>query len=170
MVDWSEKCWKEMLIYQRKSSIAEDMLDMIAAWLDLKPGMTTVDIGCGLGYMGYTYWPYFGQGGGYIGVDVNLNLLGEARGAAKKWSQGGQALFISGDAYHLPIADSCRSVADGQFRLELHRPGTDSHRAVCFSAVAPGLDEPQAGMAFPAKLFRECNHQGAGFFQPVPNR
>jgi SAM-dependent methyltransferase len=135
MVDWSEKCWKEMLIYQRKSSIAEDMLDMIAAWLDLKPGMTTVDIGCGLGYMGYTYWPYFGQGGGYIGVDVNLNLLGEARGAAKKWSQGGQALFISGDAYHLPIADNSADL-------------------VMCQAVLQHMDKPEAVLAEMVRLAR----------------
>lgn len=104
-VDWSEKCWKEMLVYQRKSLWLEDTVDKLAAWLGLKHGMTAVDVGCGLGYLGYTYCPYFGKGGRYFGIDTNPELLKDAEKGAKKWARGGEASFKVGDAYKLPFPD-----------------------------------------------------------------
>jgi len=110
-IDWSEKCWKEMLVYQRKSMWLEDTLDKFAAWLGLKPGMTAVDVGCGLGYLGYTYWPYFGKGGRYFGVDISPELIREAEDIAKEWSKGGEASFKVGDAYNLPFPDDFADLA-----------------------------------------------------------
>jgi ubiquinone/menaquinone biosynthesis C-methylase UbiE len=104
-IDWSEKCWREMLVYQRKTLWLEGTLDRLAAWLDLKPGMTAVDVGCGLGYLGYTFWPYFGKGGRYIGIDASEKLAKQAQRAAKRWAKGGQASFRVGDAYQLPLED-----------------------------------------------------------------
>ena len=104
-IDWSEKCWKEMLVYQRKSLWLEDTLDKLAAWLGLKPGMTAVDVGCGLGYLGYTYWRYFGQGGRYFGVDISPELIRDAEEGAKEWAKDGKASFKVGDAYKLPFPD-----------------------------------------------------------------
>ena len=102
-IDWTEKCWKEMLVYQRKSAWLEDTLDKLAAWMDLKPGMTAVDVGCGLSYLGYTYWPYFGKGGRYIGVDASSELLKDAAEAAREWAKNGETSFVAGDAYSLPL-------------------------------------------------------------------
>jgi ubiquinone/menaquinone biosynthesis C-methylase UbiE len=104
-IDWSEECWKEMLVYQRKSLWLEDTLDKLVAWLDLKPGMTGIDVGCGLGYLGYTYWPYFGEGGRYFGVDTSPELVKDAEKAAKEWAKGGETSFKVGDAYKLPFPD-----------------------------------------------------------------
>ncbi len=104
-IDWSEECWKEMLVYQRKFLWLEDTLDKLAVWLGLKPGMTAVDVGCGLGYLGYTYWPYFGKGGRYIGVDISSKLVQDAAKAAKGWATKGETNFVAGDAYKLPFAD-----------------------------------------------------------------
>lgn len=56
-IDWSKGRWKEMLIEQRKFMWHKDTIDKLAVWLELKPGMTAVDVGCGLGNLGYTYWP-----------------------------------------------------------------------------------------------------------------
>ena len=103
--DWAKGRWKEMLIEQRKFMWREDTLDMLAAWLGLRHGMTAVDVGCGLGYLGYTYWPYFGEDGHYIGVDVSSNLVKDATEAAKEWAVGGEASFVAGDAYNLPFPD-----------------------------------------------------------------
>jgi SAM-dependent methyltransferase len=104
-IDWSDKCWKEMLVYQRTSLWLEDTLDKLAAWLGLQPGMTAVDVGCGLGYLGYTYWPYFGTGGRYFGVDGSEKLVQDARQAARQWAKGGEASFKTADAYKLPFDD-----------------------------------------------------------------
>jgi SAM-dependent methyltransferase len=105
IIDWSEKCWKEMLVYQRESMWLDDTLDKLAVWLGLKPGMTALDVGCGLGYLGYTYWPYFGKGGHYFGVDESPDLLRDAEKAAGEWAKGGEASFRTGDAYKLPFSD-----------------------------------------------------------------
>jgi SAM-dependent methyltransferase len=102
-IDWSEERWKEMLVYQRKYMWFEDSLDKLSVWLGLKPGMTAVDIGCGLGYLGYTYWPYYGKGGRYFGVDISNELAQDAKKAAKDWAVSGEAFFITGDAYKLPF-------------------------------------------------------------------
>jgi ubiquinone/menaquinone biosynthesis C-methylase UbiE len=104
-IDWSDKCWKEMLVYQRKSLWLGDTLDKLAVWLGLKPGMTAVDVGCGLGYLGYTYWPYFGKGGRYFGLDISPELVKDARKAARDWAKEGKTHFGVGDAYKLPFHD-----------------------------------------------------------------
>jgi len=104
-IDWSERCWKEMLVYQRESMWLEDTLDKLAAWLGLESGMTAVDVGCGLGYLGYTYWPYFGEGGRYFGVDISSKLLQETARAAEEWAVNGESYFTAGDAYKLPFGD-----------------------------------------------------------------
>jgi SAM-dependent methyltransferase len=104
--DWSERCWKEMLIDQRKFIWHQDTLDKLAVWLNLVPGMTAVDVGCGLGNLGYVYWHYFGKGGQYFGVDISSELVRDATEAAKEWAAGGEARFIEGDAYKLPFPDN----------------------------------------------------------------
>ena len=109
-IDWSDECWKESLVYQRKCLWLEDTVAKLAVWLGLKPGMTAVDVGCGLGYLGYTYWPYFGQGGQYFGVDISPELIREAEGAAKEWARGGEASFKVGNAYKLPFPDDFADV------------------------------------------------------------
>lgn len=102
-VNWTDDCWKEMLVYQRKSAVHTSNRDQIARFYGLSPGMTVVDVGCGLGFLGYNYWTYFGDGGHYIGVDLSSELVSHARQQAEHWAQGGSAEFIVGDAYNLPF-------------------------------------------------------------------
>jgi SAM-dependent methyltransferase len=104
-IDWSEERWREMLIHQRKFMWYEDTLDKLALWMGLTPGMTAVDVGCGLGYLGFTYWKYFGEHGYYYGVDQSANLLADAGKLAAEWAVGGHADFTVGDAYALPFPD-----------------------------------------------------------------
>ena len=112
-----------MLVYQRKSLWFKDTLDKLAAWLNLRHGMTVVDVGCGLGYLGYTYWPYFGRQGTYIGVDGSLKLLIDARAAAKRWAANKRVRFIAGDAYKLPLPDNIADVTMCQTLLiHLEKP------------------------------------------------
>jgi ubiquinone/menaquinone biosynthesis C-methylase UbiE len=108
--DWSDKRWKDMLVFQRKSMWTDDTVEKIAAWLGLRQGMTVVDVGCGLGYLGYTFWPFYGKGGEYIGVDKNQDLLKDAKEAAHDWATDGKTQFIEGDSYALPLEDNTADV------------------------------------------------------------
>ncbi len=78
-------------------------MEKLAKWLDLKQRMKVADIGCGLGYLGWTYWKYFGDNGSYIGVDISEKLIKEAKELSKDWAINGKADFINGDAYNLDI-------------------------------------------------------------------
>jgi ubiquinone/menaquinone biosynthesis C-methylase UbiE len=104
-IDWSEDRWREMLVGPRKYFWSEELVERLAAWFGLEAGMTGVDIGCGLGYLGYTYWPYFGTSGRYFGVDESPDLLRDAARAAEEWADGGEARFVVGDCRSLPFAD-----------------------------------------------------------------
>jgi ubiquinone/menaquinone biosynthesis C-methylase UbiE len=104
-IDWSKDHWKEMLIEQRRFLWTPDIIERYAQWMNVRQGMTAVDVGCGLGFLGYTYWPHFGNGGKYIGIDQSEDLLKEASQAAKEWAKGGEAEFKKGDSYNLPLDD-----------------------------------------------------------------
>jgi len=106
ILDFSKGRYKEMLVWQRRLMWDEDANQRYAEWIDLTAGMTVVDVGCGLGYLGYSFWKYFGKGGHYIGVDLRPGLLEEAEGMAKSWASDGKADFIEGDVYNLPIEDN----------------------------------------------------------------
>ena len=100
-----------------------DTLGMLGAWIGLHPGQTGVDVGCGLGYIGYTFWKYFGAGGRYTGVDASAKLLADAREASDEWAVDGAAEFIEGDAYDLPLPDDSADVTVCQALLmHLERP------------------------------------------------
>ena len=104
-IDWSEGRWREMLVQQRKFLWSAETTERYARWMGLRQGMTVVDVGCGLGFLGYTYWPHFGKGGTYIGIDQSEKLIAEAREAARVWATDGAAEFLVGDCYDLPFGD-----------------------------------------------------------------
>ncbi|MCK5132147.1 MAG: methyltransferase domain-containing protein [Candidatus Sabulitectum sp.] len=104
--DWSEDYLKRMIVEQRKHMWRDDTIEMYSRWMGLKQGMTVVDAGCGLGYLGWTYWKYFSEGGKYCGVDKSSDLIEEACVMAEEWAQGGKVSFQQGDAYALPFPDN----------------------------------------------------------------
>jgi ubiquinone/menaquinone biosynthesis C-methylase UbiE len=104
--DWSTGRRRDLLGRMRRFLWREDTLALHAAWMGIEPGMTVVDVGCGLGYLGSAYWPWFGAGGLYVGVDGNARLLADATEAAAGWADGGEAAFLRGDAGALPIRDN----------------------------------------------------------------
>jgi len=121
--DWSEEHWREMLVEQRKAMWLDDTIEKLAAWLELRPGITIIDVGCGLGYLGNTYWPYFGHGGHYVGVDNSDKLVEDAAKAAGVWAVEGKAEFVKGDACQLPFPDCYFDAAMCQTLLmHLQRP------------------------------------------------
>lgn len=105
--DWSEKDLRKMIVDQRRFMWRDDMIDRISSSLDLRHGISAVDIGCGLGYLGWTFWRHFGEGGTYIGVDCSEKLLTDAGEMSEEWSVGGNACFLRGEAYNIPLQDAC---------------------------------------------------------------
>jgi SAM-dependent methyltransferase len=103
---WGTEMWKEKLVYSRRSMWAPDTIEKLARWMGIKHGMTAVDCGCGLGYLGYTYWPYFGEGSHYYGTDGAPSLLLKAAHMAEEWARGGNAVFVAADAHRLPFPDN----------------------------------------------------------------
>jgi len=106
-----------MLIDQRKFLLRDDTRDLWAKWIGFKPRSTVVDVGCGLGYLGYTFWPFFGQESMYIGVDIRNGLLEAGQNLSKEWAIGGATEFILGDAYSLPLPDNAVDLAMCQIVL-----------------------------------------------------
>jgi ubiquinone/menaquinone biosynthesis C-methylase UbiE len=125
---WSGAHWKRMLVDQRKHMWHPDSIAMFACWAGLRPGMTVVDVGCGLGYMGFSYWPHFGRRGRYLGIDVSTKLLGKAKSLSLNWAGKGRVCFAAGDAGQLPMADGTTDAVMCQTLL-MHLP--DPQRAVC---------------------------------------
>ncbi|UCE27582.1 MAG: methyltransferase domain-containing protein [Candidatus Coatesbacteria bacterium] len=136
-IDWSEDRWKDILIGPRKYFWPEETVERLAAWFGLEPGMVAVDVGCGLGYLGYTYWPHFGAGGRYIGVDESPELLDDAARAAEEWADGGEAHFVAGDCYNLPFPDEFADVAMCQTLL-MHLEKPERALAEMARVVKPG--------------------------------
>lgn len=101
-VDFSKGRLREMLIWQRRQMWTQEAIDRLARWFELKPGMTVIDVGCGLGYLGQTFWKYFGRGGSYLGIDIREGLVKEASESSQDWAVDGTAGFAVGDAYALP--------------------------------------------------------------------
>ncbi len=105
-IEWSDKNWKKLIIEQRKRMWLPDTVEKFAKWIELKSGMKVADIGCGLGYLGWTYWEYFGENGSYTGVDVSKKLIKEAEDLSEKWAENGKVKFKVGDAYNLDFEDN----------------------------------------------------------------
>lgn len=105
-VDWAEdKRRKVVMEDQRRFLWRGDTVAMHAQWLGLRPGMSVLDVGCGQGYIGYTWWPFIGGGGSYTGVDSCSGLLEKAAALSSGWAPDGSARFVSGDARSLPFPD-----------------------------------------------------------------
>ncbi len=135
--DFSKGEYRKMLDYQRVYMWPEDTVDKLAAWLGLKPGMTVFDIGCGVGYLGRTYWKYYGEGGRYVGVDIKQKLLDEAAAAADDWAHGGEVQFVQGDAYALPFEDNSADCVMCQV-LMMHLEFPEKALAEMVRVVKPG--------------------------------
>jgi SAM-dependent methyltransferase len=103
---WSQGYHMKALIEQRKFMCHPDTIKMFARWLGFRQGQNVVDVGCGLGYLGMIYWPYFGRDGRYHGIDISPELIKQAAKQSKQWAVRGKAVFKPGDAYRLPLPDN----------------------------------------------------------------
>jgi demethylmenaquinone methyltransferase/2-methoxy-6-polyprenyl-1,4-benzoquinol methylase len=87
--------------------------------LDLKPGEIILEIGCGTGTACIDIAKKLQHEGEVIGIDLSVKML---RAAQKKFKRAGlhrQAVFVCGDAAHLPITSLAAGVILICFTLEL---------------------------------------------------
>lgn len=120
---WAKGEYKRAIIEQRKFLWAPDFVALLAEWIGFRRGMTVVDVGCGLGYLGTLYWQYFGKGGRYLGVDVSPKLVSRAQRLARGWARGGTAEFRTEEACALPLPDNYADIVMCQTLLmHLARP------------------------------------------------
>ncbi|MBD3277079.1 MAG: hypothetical protein GF388_02155 [Candidatus Aegiribacteria sp.] len=61
--EWADEDYKWQIVEERKYMWHQSQIDRLASSMGLSHGMTVADIGCGLGYLGWTYWKHFGDYG-----------------------------------------------------------------------------------------------------------
>ncbi|MCK4671416.1 MAG: methyltransferase domain-containing protein [Candidatus Aegiribacteria sp.] len=135
--DWSEKDLRKMIVDQRRFLWRDDMIDRISSSLNLKHGITAVDVGCGLGYLGWTFWRHFGKGGTYIGMDCSEKLLTDAREMSEEWLNGGNACFLKGEACDIPRQDASSDLTMCQTLL-MHLEKPEAALAEMIRITKPG--------------------------------
>jgi ubiquinone/menaquinone biosynthesis C-methylase UbiE len=136
--DWAEKKTKqEVIVDQRRFLWHDDTVEKLASWMGLTQGMNALDVGCGLGYVGRTFWKHFGKKGSYTGLDNSLPLLREARKQSTEWVRGGTAAFVQGDAKALPFPDGTFDFTVCQTLL-MHSPSPNAFLAEMARVTRPG--------------------------------
>lgn len=101
--DWTRKDRHRHLVEARKHMWRSSTIAKIAEAAGIDRGATVADVGCGLGYLGWTFRPHFGRDGIYLGIDISEELLREAGELALDWSSDGSAFFAKGSAYSIPL-------------------------------------------------------------------
>jgi ubiquinone/menaquinone biosynthesis C-methylase UbiE len=130
-LDFSKGRYREMLEWQRRRMWSDEAIERLANWIGLHHGMSLLDVGCGLGYLGYTFWNHFGKNGHYTGVDIRLKLIEEAIETSEKWAHGGSVDFIEADVYELPFDDNSFDwVACQTLMIHLAQPEAALHEMV----------------------------------------
>jgi SAM-dependent methyltransferase len=80
---------------------AEQDPDSYFAWLDLRPGMRVLEVGCGPGGLTQILARLVGVSGRAVGLDLSAYMIGEAR---RRAADGRLPIeFITGDAQALPF-------------------------------------------------------------------
>lgn len=136
--DWADRrTKKQVIIDQRRFLWHDDTVAKLASWMGLEQGMNALDVGCGLGYIGQTFWKHFGEKGSYTGLDNSLPLLSEARNHSDEWVTGGRSAFVGGDAGTLPFPGGTFDFTVCQTLL-MHSPCPDALLAEMVRVTRPG--------------------------------
>jgi ubiquinone/menaquinone biosynthesis C-methylase UbiE len=89
----------------RRYEYDPDFLPVLYKWLDLKPGMLAVDVGCGSGYFTRILARGLKGMGKVVGIDPDKTLILEAEKITKK--EGLLNIeFKVGSIYKIPLPDN----------------------------------------------------------------
>lgn len=105
MSGWGKYQTAEEMEIGRKYEYDDSFLPFLYKWLDLKPGMIVVDVGCGSGYFTRILARGLNGEGKVVGVDVDKTLISEAEEIAEK--KGFSNIeFKAGSIYKIPLPDN----------------------------------------------------------------
>lgn len=101
---WGKYQTAEEMEIGRKYEYDYAFLPFLYKWLNLKPGMTVVDVGCGSGYFTRILARRLKGEGKVVGIDPDKTLISEAEKIAKK--EGFSNIeFKIGSIYNIPLSD-----------------------------------------------------------------
>jgi ubiquinone/menaquinone biosynthesis C-methylase UbiE len=104
-IDYADpKVRDEILKRQRMNMWSPEQVASLAKHFRLKPGMSMLDAGCGLGYCTTTWGRFCMPGGRLVGLDREEALLPQARRLARKAGLP-DAKFVLGDICDMPFSD-----------------------------------------------------------------
>lgn len=135
--DWSEKDLRKVIVEQRRHLWRQETISRIAGITGIHCGITLADVGCGLGYLGWTFREHFGETGTYLGLDCSEKLLLDAVQMASDWADGCATRFIRSSAHSLPLAGRSVDAAICQTLL-MHLADPESALAEMVRITRPG--------------------------------
>jgi SAM-dependent methyltransferase len=152
-----------------------DYLPYLLHLLDIQPGMTVVEVGCGTGAYTRLMASRLGGEGRAIGVDAQPALLAQAHALARQEGWGALVQFGVGEPTKLPLADAsadrvfCNSLlwrlrdpvaTLGEMRRVLH-PGGRALAAEPDGGLSHSYIPDRARLAELEQRFQECFARGA---------
>jgi len=102
---WGKYQTAEEMEIGRKYEYTPEFLPVLYKWLNIKPGMVIVDVGCGSGYFTRILARGLKGKGKTIGIDPDETLIHEARNIAKKEGLS-NIEFKIGNIYKIPLPDN----------------------------------------------------------------
>lgn len=88
--------------HRRYSERPDDMLHWMVGFVDPRPGLQLVDVGCGTGWM---HPELTSRGASVVGLDSSIGMVEETRQQATRDRL--PVVVVQGDAQRLPLRDGC---------------------------------------------------------------
>lgn len=128
----------------RKYMWRQEFLPLLHGYLEVSPGQTVVDVGCGTGFFTRLVARGLKGHGRVVGVDIDEKLLRVARKLTEEEGLGDMIAYRKGDAMHLPLREGFADRVVCQTLLWIFkdpRPAISEMIRVCQSAGLVGAVE-----------------------------
>ena len=99
-IDWSEKKWRKSIVEPRKYLWSERQIEDTANWANFSENSSVLDVGCGLGFLGWTFASFFSKGN-YTGIDISEDLIKDAKKMSSNWGKDIESRFLINDCYKM---------------------------------------------------------------------
>ena len=106
MSGWGKHQTAEEMETSRRYEYNTEFFPILYIWLNVKPNMTIVDLGCGSGYFTRILAGGLQGKGKVIGIDPDESLVSKARQIAKQKKLSKMVEFKVGNIYGIPLPDN----------------------------------------------------------------